>query len=514
MENNEIAAALRPVKRRIRRNRTIRGAAFGLAAGMGAALAVMILARFVMLPDALLWAGAAAGAGLLAGAAAGALRRVDSREAARQADRCGLKERAVTAVEMPAPETEPDGTRRELLEAQRRDACEALRKLDPRKIRVGSLRLPLAAAGIGCALCAAMLLIPNPVGQRAEEIRALQERLEKLGQQAEKAARQDEAGMTAEEKQELRRLTADLKRELRESRDEADAMVAADRAEKRLEQMEHRTAGDARTAAESAQALAEALAGAGLENLAGAASAGDAEALAQALEAMNAVEAEALKQAAEELSGAAGAAAEAMAAGAGQENAGRAAENALEALSAGQGQQAAAQSSALKQALQNIRAAMSGTSGAGLSAGEGSGSRSGNSGGQSGAGAASGQGGSGAGEGSGSGGKQESGVSGQNGGNRPGTRDPKYREGQYESIYDPERAEAGFRDEMTNQQRLGEDSLQIQAGEGRGTAGGSVPYGQVIGEYARTETQAADSENLTGEQREWVREYFRLLTEE
>jgi hypothetical protein len=86
-----------------------------------------------------------------------------------------------------------------------------------------------------------MLLIPNPVGQRAEEIRALQERLEKLGQQAEEAARQDEAGMTAEEKQELRRLTADLKRELRESRDEADAMVAADRAEKRLEQMEHRT---------------------------------------------------------------------------------------------------------------------------------------------------------------------------------------------------------------------------------------------------------------------------------
>ena len=66
----------------------------------------------------------------------------------------------------------------------------------------------------------------------------------------------------------------------------------------------------------------------------------------------------------------------------------------------------------------------------------------------------------------------------------------------------------------TEQQRLDGDSVQIQAGEGRGTLDGRVPYGQVVGEYARTETQSADSENLTAEQREWVREYFRLLTDE
>ena len=59
---------------------------------------------------------------------------------------------------------------------------------------------------------------------------------------------------------------------------------------------------------------------------------------------------------------------------------------------------------------------------------------------------------------------------------------------------------------MTEQNRLGEDSVQIQAGDGRGTLDGSVPYGQVVGEYARSETQSA-------EQREWVREYFRILTD-
>ena len=133
--------------------------------------------------------------------------------------------------------------------------------------------------------------------------------------------------------------------------------------------------------------------------------------------------------------------------------------------------------------------------------------------GQSGSNGSSGQNGGGAGRGTtneeekGSGGPK-SGASGRNG------EDPEYREGRYETIYDPEKTDAAIRDVMTNQNRQGEDSVQIQAGEGKGTLDGSVPYGQVIGEYARSETQSADSENLTGEQREWVREYFRILTEQ
>ena len=42
--NNELLKALRPVKRRVRRNRLLRGAAWGLAAGLGAALIVRIIA--------------------------------------------------------------------------------------------------------------------------------------------------------------------------------------------------------------------------------------------------------------------------------------------------------------------------------------------------------------------------------------------------------------------------------------------------------------------------------------
>ena len=485
----------------------VRGAAFGLAAGMACALVMLVLSRLVMIPDAKSWAGAAlAAAGILC-ALGNMLRKVSDRDAAVQADRCGLMERAATALDA-SPDEAADEIGRAMREMQIRDACEALENLDPKKIRPGSVRRPLAAAGIGCVLCAVMLLIPNAMDRKAEDFKALQVKLNRMTAEAEQAAKQDEAGLTEAEKQALRKLTEDLKRDLVRSRDEADAMVAIDRAEKRLEQMQSSTAGDAQKAMEAAQALSEALSRAGLDSLAQAVSAGDEQALAQALAGMDAETAEALGKVAEELSGEAKEAAEAMASAGEGGDAQQAASEAMNTLRQGQvgGTMSA---SAMQQALQSMKAAMSGT-GSG-SDGSQSGGKSPGSSGKSGT---SGQGGSGAGSGDGAG-QQMPGGSGTDGEKSAKPRsDPKYRESTYETIYDPEKADAGFRDVMTEQKRLGEDSIQIQAGEGKGTVDGSVPYGQVVGEYARTETQSADSENLTGQQREWVREYFRLLTEQ
>ena len=66
----EILRALGPVKRRIRRNRLLSGAAAGLAAGLGAAVLLRIVSFFVPLQDRLLLCGAvAAGVTLIAAAA-------------------------------------------------------------------------------------------------------------------------------------------------------------------------------------------------------------------------------------------------------------------------------------------------------------------------------------------------------------------------------------------------------------------------------------------------------------
>ena len=101
------------------------------------------------------------------------------------------------------------------------------------------------------------------------------------------------------------------------------------------------------------------------------------------------------------------------------------------------------------------------------------------------------------------------------GGLAKGNRDPKYKETQYETIYDPERTELDVRDEMTNQNRLGnEESLQAETGPGKGSLGGSVPWDEVFREYEETETRSAERENLTTKERQWVKDYYSLLTDQ
>ena len=96
-----------------------------------------------------------------------------------------------------------------------------------------------------------------------------------------------------------------------------------------------------------------------------------------------------------------------------------------------------------------------------------------------------------------------------------GNRDPKYKVGEYETIYDPERVDRARQDVMTEQNRLNdEDSMQIETGPGQGNLSGDVPWSEALQDYADTEARAADRENLTKQEREWVDEYYRLLTEQ
>ena len=41
-----------------------------------------------------------------------------------------------------------------------------------------------------------------------------------------------------------------------------------------------------------------------------------------------------------------------------------------------------------------------------------------------------------------------------------------------------------------------------------------MPWGEALQDYADTEARAADRENLTIQERQWVDEYYRLLTEQ
>ena len=454
---NELFAGLRPVKRRIRRNRFLRGAAWGLAAGAGAALIVRIIALFTPVADKWLWAVLPAAGFPLLFAAGNALRPVKDLTAAEAADSCGLKERTVTALEQAGSETE-------ICALQREDACRALRGLDVRKIRPGSVKKPLLTA-LGCGLLAVTLLvIPNPRDREAEARQALRKTLKEGTEEIARAAQEDEERLSPEKRSELRRLTEELKRELLDSRDETDALVALDRAEQRLEQMQNRTAGDAEAAAGS-----ESAAGEGTR---------DGEAVDGTGTA------------------AIGKTAQASADSSGVKTGKLSTQKALTAL------KSAVNPSEARKGTQATDTGMQG-------AGQGEG-QSGQ--GKAAAGSGSGnKGANGAGEGTTNleaeaGGKKESGSA-------KGTRDPKYKEAEYETIYDPERIEKSVRDEMTNQNRLGnEESLQVETGPGKGSLGGGVPWNEVFREYEETETRSAERENLTTKERQWVNEYYSLLT--
>ena len=474
----EIINALRPVKNRIRRNRFLRGAAAGLAAGLAAAAVLQAVAFFAPVPDRGLWAAAAAAAVMLLAAAANALRPVKNPEAAKAADACGLKERTITALE------EGDEPIRQL---QRRDAREALKNLDVKQIRPGSVKKYLFAA-LGCAaLLCCLALIPSPMDSEAAARKALTQTIREGREAIDRAAEEDAEKLPDKKKSELRKITADLQRELEGSRDAADALVALDRAEQRLEKMRQETAGEL---------SAEGSGAAGESGTDGTGKSG-------------------------------GAAGQASGDEAGKAEAGQQGTASTDSTASSQMKTTQAVS-ALKSAVNPSLQTPTGSQGAqgsqgsqGLQGSQGSQGAAGNSGsmggqnGQSGGAGGNNSSMSGNGAGEGSTNEEQKGSGGGSGQIMKGDRDPRYKESQYETIYDPERIGKERQDVMTEQNRLGdEDSQQIETGPGQGNLQGDVPWGEALEEYAETEALAADRENLTVQERQWVDEYYKLLTEQ
>ena len=463
----EVLKALRPVKHRIRRNRFLRGAAAGLAAGLAAAVILQAVSFFVPVPDRGLWAAAAAAAVMLLTALGNAARTVKDMTAARAADACGLKERTVTALE---------GGDEPIRQLQRQDACKALDGLDVKQIRPGSAKKTLLAA-LGCAvLLGTLLLIPKAQDNEAAARKALNRTLQEGRKTIEQAAEEDEERLPDEKKSELRKITADLNRELGESRDAADALVALDKAEQRLEQMRQETAGDK---TDGSGASGEAGSG---EKTGNAEGTGEGENAGQAV------------------NGQAGTATSASVGTAAQLQT-------LEALTALKG--------AVNPSLQagNGIQGLEGKHGTAVGqAGKGNGNGQT---GQNGAGGSNPNGKTGGGAGEGTTNEEQQGSGTPSNGIMKGNRDPRYKEVQYETIYDPEHIDKDKQDVMTEQFRTGDEgAAQIETGPGRGSLNGDVPWGEALQEYADTEARAADRENLTTQERQWVNDYYKLLTEQ
>lgn len=479
----EILRALAPAKRRLRLGNALRFGGMGLLSGAGLSLALLIASFFTPIPGKL-WLCL----GLIAGMtalpfAAGLCWPVKPLAAARAADRAGLQERAQTALTQTG-----DGPMAQL---QRADALHALETLDPRRIPLPQMKRRLLAAGGAMVLSAALLLLPNPQDETARQLADFRQQMAQAAEQIAAAAENPAEELTDAQRQELRRLLQELRRDLRSSDSALDALLALDQGEQRLEQLRE-------TLAAQAQAgLTDALNQAGLSALAEALAAGDERALEEALSQTDPAQ---LMQAAEGLPGemqsALQSAAQALQNGNGQQ-----AQATLSQMqsAAGQGQSNALQSAS--QLMQALRAAASGQTpgqqqGQGQSPGQGQ--CQGNQ--------------PGGGAGSGSTNEDQGASAGHNSGSSAGNRDPEYHEGQYEEIYDPTRLQASETQQTAQNARGDGESDQARLGPGAGTQGDSVPYNEVVNEYAAAAAQAADSQSLSRQERQWVDDYFSALT--
>lgn len=155
----ELERALRPVKRRMRTQRTFIWALYGLFAG---AVGVLLLraASFVWaFPTVAIWGAVTLAALPAIFALVAWLWPITSLDAARQADALGLMARAQTAVMLGGCDTD-------MARLQREDALSSLKTLEP--ARQMALKPP-RLAWIGTLACAALMgvsfLIPNPQAQ-------------------------------------------------------------------------------------------------------------------------------------------------------------------------------------------------------------------------------------------------------------------------------------------------------------------------------------------------------------
>lgn len=458
----ELLRAMTPLKRRIRRIRLHRGLAIGACVGAALCLAAMAVSFFVPLRGLPVLCAALLTGSILAAALIFLMMPVRPLKAARAGDERGLQERLQTAL------TLTGNTPMEQLQLQ--DTLAALKGFSVRSLplpRMYPLWLVTAALVL---VWGALYLVPNPQTQVLAQAAAFETAMEEAAATAEQMNLDT---LSESDRQEARKLVDDLARQLRQAREPVDALLAVSQAEERLEKLQQRMAGDAQAAMENA------LQAQGLDALAQALGSHDEQQMAQALENANV---QAMEDAAQQLSG-------------------DMQQQLMQAIQALQAEDISAALSQLMSSGQSSAAAQLSSLSQGLS-----GLRK-----QSLAGSSQQKGqGSGAGQGTTNEDHTEQAEDSPGG---SGNATPRRREGEYERIYDPTHLEAEQTD-LTAQSPTGSgESIQAELGPGAGSLDGTVPYNQVALEYAQTASQAADSQNLTTQERQWVTDYFSALTE-
>lgn len=234
MEN--ILSAIRLVRLRLQGFRVYRFACWGLAGGLGMAALLLAAARFVPIPHALLWALVCLLIGTLCGAAGAYIRPVGQREAAKVMDRSDPAEERrdlmTTALEFANRDSAAANWQRAQAEAYGREFATERKKRLPFVWEFGR---PAASSAALLAVCALLLLLPNPMDAELRQREREQALIDGQREKAEALAKElGQAPIEPEARAPLAEAAANLAKELGDSRRAQEALEQMEQAMKEL----------------------------------------------------------------------------------------------------------------------------------------------------------------------------------------------------------------------------------------------------------------------------------------
>ena len=228
----DLRGAMSPWRKRLVLKATVKCTSWGLGAGLGIAVGLLTVARFVPWPDVLIWVAFATVAATVTGLVYSLLRTPSLEAVARQADRLlALSDRLGTAWEF-------RNSKSTFAVLQRQNALNLARGRDPAEtVRIRPGRSHLLPILVGLVLIGLLLTVPNPMNLVIQQREQFQQQLdhakEEIQKSQEEAVRPD-SSLSAEERTKLEEALERLRANLGESETIPEALAALSVAEEKV----------------------------------------------------------------------------------------------------------------------------------------------------------------------------------------------------------------------------------------------------------------------------------------
>ena len=228
----DLREVISPWRKRLVLKATVKWATWGLGAGLGLAVGLLAVARFVPWPDVLMWGIVATLAATMTGLVYSLLRKPSIKAVARQADRLlALSDRLGTAWEL-------RNSNSTFAVLQRRNALDLARGQDPaERVRIGPGRSHFLPILVGLVLMGLLLTVPNPMSLVVQQREQFQQQLaharEEIQTAQEEATRPD-SSLSAEERANLEEALEKLEKTLSEAETAPEALAALSLAEEKV----------------------------------------------------------------------------------------------------------------------------------------------------------------------------------------------------------------------------------------------------------------------------------------